>query len=107
MGQTLSALIKGRLSTISYPFLEGSLTTKDKPQDIIVFMVGGGTYEEAKLVAQVNASTPGVRLVMGATGMVGSKAFIRGADEAVGMWPIAPSGPSTAGTRLRREIGQI
>ncbi|KAF3926061.1 hypothetical protein ABW20_dc0109127 [Dactylellina cionopaga] len=77
MGQTVGSLIKGRLSLQSYPFMEGGGTTKDKPQDIIVFMIGGATYEEARLTAQVNASTPGVRIVLGGTGMLNSQTFIK------------------------------
>ncbi|KAF3925663.1 hypothetical protein ABW21_db0208690 [Orbilia brochopaga] len=77
MGQTIGSLIKGRLSLQSYPFMEGGGTTKDKPQDIIVFMVGGATYEEARLTAQVNASTPGVRIVLGGTSMLNSATFIQ------------------------------
>ncbi|KAK6506946.1 vacuolar protein sorting-associated protein 45 [Arthrobotrys musiformis] len=105
MGQTLGSLIKGRLSLQSYPFMEGGGTTKDKPQDIIVFMVGGATYEEARLIAQVNASTPGVRIVLGGTSMLNSDSFIKTANEATAMWPI--SAPTNASGRLRREIGAI
>ncbi|KAK6534712.1 vacuolar protein sorting-associated protein 45 [Arthrobotrys megalospora] len=105
MGQTLGGLIKGRLSLQSYPFMEGGGTTKDKPQDIIVFMVGGATYEEARLIAQVNASTPGVRIVLGGTSMLNSDSFIKTANEATAMWPI--SAPTNASGRLRREIGAI
>lgn len=56
--------------------MEGGGTTRDKPQDIIIFMVGGTTYEEAKLIAQVNASTPGVRVVLGGTSVLNSKVFM-------------------------------
>ncbi|RKL47114.1 tRNA uridine 5-carboxymethylaminomethyl modification enzyme MnmG [Fusarium proliferatum] len=52
---TLQNLIKGRLKDQQYPFVEGGGTTKDKPQDIIVFIVGGATYEEAKMIAELNA----------------------------------------------------
>lgn len=73
--QTLNNLIKGRLKELTHPFVEGG-GTKDKPQDIIIFMVGGTTYEEAKLIAQVNASTPGVRVVLGGTSVLNSKTFL-------------------------------
>ncbi|KAI1638820.1 glucose inhibited division protein A-domain-containing protein [Biscogniauxia mediterranea] len=53
---TLQNLIKGRLREQQYPFIEGGGTTRDKPQDIIVFIIGGATYEEAKMVASINAS---------------------------------------------------
>ena len=72
--QTLSNLVKGRLRETTYPFIEGG--TKDKPQDIVVFIIGGATYEEAKLIAQINASTPGVRVVLGGTSVLNSSAFL-------------------------------
>lgn len=73
--QTLNNLIKGRLKEQTHPFVDGT-GTKDKPQDIIIFMVGGTTYEEAKLIAQVNVSTPGVRVVLGGTSVLNSKTFL-------------------------------
>lgn len=38
-----------------------------RPQDIIVFIIGGATFEEARYIAQLNAATPGVRIVLGGT----------------------------------------
>lgn len=99
---TLQDLIKGRLSTASYPFLEGQ--TRDKPQDIVVFIVGGTTYEEAKMVAQVNASSPGVRVVLGGTGVVNSGMFWDEVEESVDAWPEPREGSAAA--RLRREVGR-
>nr|GFD55246.1 vacuolar protein sorting-associated protein 45 homolog [Tanacetum cinerariifolium] len=84
---TLQDMIKGRLSQQLYPFVEGGGTTKDKPQDIIVFMVGGTTYEEAKMVAQVNASSPGVRVVLGGTTVHNSSSFLEEVEDAVESWP--------------------
>lgn len=101
---TLQDLIKGRLSTNSFPFVEGGGQTRDKPQDIIVFMVGGATYEEAKMVAQVNASSPGVRVVLGGTGMLNSSSFLDEVEEVVDAWPEARA--ESAAGRLRREVGR-
>ena len=84
-------MIKGRLSQQLYPFVEGGGTTKDKPQDIIVFMVGGTTLtEEAKMVAQVNASSPGVRVVLGGTTVHNSTSFLEEVEDAVESWPEPP-----------------
>ncbi|KAI9040919.1 Sec1 family protein [Aspergillus affinis] len=99
---TLQNLIKGRLKELQYPFLEGGGHIRDKPQDIIIFMVGGATYEEAKMVAQVNASSPGVRVVLGGTTIHNSTSFLEEVDDAVSGWP--EPGPSTAAGRLRREV---
>lgn len=101
---TLQELIKGRLRDAQYPFVEGGGTTRDKPQDIIVFVIGGVTYEEAKMVAQVNASSPGVRVVLGGTSVHNSATFLDEVEEAVDSWPEAP--PSSAAGRLRKEVGR-
>lgn len=101
---TLQNLIKGRLREQQYPFVEGGGSTRDKPQDIVVFMIGGTTYEEAKMVAQVNASSPGVRVVLGGTCIHNSTTFLEEVEDAVGSWPEPP--PTTAAGRLRRETGR-
>ncbi|KAI9793629.1 MAG: vacuolar protein sorting-associated protein 45 [Piccolia ochrophora] len=99
---TLQNLIKGRLRDQQYPFVEGGGTTRDKPQDIIIFMIGGVTYEEAKMVAQVNASSPGLRVVLGGTSVHNSSTFLEEVEDAVGTWPEPP--PATTAGRLRKEI---
>lgn len=101
---TLQNLIKARLKEQQYPFVEGGGSTRDKPQDIIVFVVGGATYEEAKMVAQVNASSPGVRVVLGGTTIHNSSTFLEEVDDAVSNWPDA--GVTTAAGRMRREVGR-
>ncbi|GAB7343777.1 hypothetical protein MBLNU457_1751t1 [Dothideomycetes sp. NU457] len=101
---TLQDLIKGRLRDTQFPFVEGGGVTKDKPQDIIVFMIGGATYEEAKMVSQINAGTPGVRIVLGGTSVHNSSTFLDEVEEAVDAWP--EPGPTTAGGRLRKEVGR-
>lgn len=82
MEKTLSALTKGKLREQMYPFIDpgdGSVaaTMKEKSQDIIVFMIGGATYEEAKMIAGINESLPGVRVVLGGTTILNSESFLR------------------------------
>ncbi|OAA71909.1 Sec1-like protein [Akanthomyces lecanii RCEF 1005] len=84
---TLQNLVKGRLKEQQYPFVDGGGTTRDKPQDIIVFMVGGATYEEAKMIAGINATTPGVRVVLGGTSIHNTSTFMEEVDDAVSSWP--------------------
>jgi hypothetical protein len=43
-----------------------------RPHNLIIFYVGGTTFAEARLVAHLNASTPGVRIVLGGTNVVNS-----------------------------------
>ncbi|EKD13502.1 vacuolar protein sorting-associated protein 45 [Drepanopeziza brunnea f. sp. 'multigermtubi' MB_m1] len=101
---TLQNLIKGRLREQQYPFIEGGGSTRDKPQDIILFMIGGVTFEEAKTVSQINASSPGIRIVLGGTSVHNSTTFLEEMEDAVGSWPEPP--PTTAAARLRKETGR-
>ncbi|CAL3965958.1 hypothetical protein PZA11_002769 [Diplocarpon coronariae] len=98
---TLQNLIKGRLREQQYPFVEGGGSTRDKPQDIILFIVGGVTFEEAKMVSQINASSPGIRIVLGGTCVHNSTTFLEEMEDAVSLWPEPP--PTTAAGRLRKE----
>ncbi|CAH2326816.1 vacuolar sorting-associated 45 [Pelobates cultripes] len=72
---TLDQLIKGKLKDNLYPYL-GPSTLRDRPQDIIVFIVGGATYEEAFTVYNLNRTTPGVRIVLGGTTIHNTKSFL-------------------------------
>ncbi len=101
---TLQNLIKGKLREAQYPFVDGGGTTRDKPQDVVVFIVGGATYEEAKMVAGINAATPGVRVVLGGTTVHNAVTFMEEVEDAVGGWPEPP--PGTVAGRLRKEIGR-
>lgn len=101
---TLQNLIKGRLKEQQYPFGEVGGSTRDKPQDIILFIVGGVTFEEAKTVSQMNASSPGIRVVLGGTTVHNSTTFLEEMEDAVSSWPEPP--PTTAAGRLRKETGR-
>ena len=83
--RTLQDLIKGKLREQQYPFVEGS--TRDKPQDIVVFMIGGATYEEAKMVASLNAASLGVRIILGGTTIHNAASFLDEVSDAVSRWP--------------------
>ncbi|KAG2388737.1 hypothetical protein C9374_000176 [Naegleria lovaniensis] len=52
---TLDLLFKGKLSFDDYPFI--SLTSRETPQEVIVFIVGGFTYEEASSVELFNSKS--------------------------------------------------
>ena len=49
---------------------------------MIIFYIGGVTYEEARYVAQLNSTTPGMRFVVGGTSVLNSKKFITDLAEA-------------------------
>ncbi|XP_030320837.1 vacuolar protein sorting-associated protein 45 isoform X2 [Calypte anna] len=73
--ETLDQLIKGKLKDNHFPYL-GPNTLRDRPQDIIVFIIGGATYEEALTVYNLNRTNPGVRVVLGGTTIHNTKSFL-------------------------------
>uniref|UniRef100_A0A3P8SYD4 Vacuolar protein sorting-associated protein 45 n=1 Tax=Amphiprion percula TaxID=161767 RepID=A0A3P8SYD4_AMPPE len=72
---TLDQLIKGRLRDGQFPYL-GASSLRDRPQDILVFVIGGATYEEALTVYNLNRTTPGVRIVLGGSSIHNTKSFL-------------------------------
>ena len=69
---TLDQLVKGKLREASYPYI-GSYQLREKPQDVILFMIGGATYEESLAVYNFNNANNGVRVVLGGTTIHNSK----------------------------------
>ncbi|WVN85192.1 uncharacterized protein L203_100337 [Cryptococcus depauperatus CBS 7841] len=85
LAQTLELLLKGRLKEASYPFLEkDEFARSQRPQDIIVFMLGGSTYEEARTVALLNqklasdstGAPGGTRILLGGSTIHNSTSFL-------------------------------
>ncbi|KAI3874778.1 hypothetical protein MKW98_019351 [Papaver atlanticum] len=52
-----------------------------RPQDVVVFVVGGTTYEEARAVALQNASNSGTGFILGDLGVLNSKRFLKDLEE--------------------------
>jgi len=72
---TLDQLIKGKIRDFQYPYL-GKEVLRDRPQDIIVFMVGGTTYQEALAVYELNKANPGVRIILGGSTIHNCESFL-------------------------------
>ncbi|KNC75018.1 vacuolar protein sorting-associated protein 45 [Sphaeroforma arctica JP610] len=72
--ETLDLLVKGKLKDSDFPFLGPML--RDKPQDIIVMMVGGATYEEARFVSRFNSELPGTRIILAGTHVHNAESFM-------------------------------
>lgn len=70
--QTLDAAFKGKLRESSFPGT-GTIPTA-APRSILVFVVGGVTYEEATKVAEMNSS--GIKVVLGGTTVHNSNTFL-------------------------------
>ncbi|XP_063435267.1 vacuolar protein sorting-associated protein 45-like [Mytilus trossulus] len=78
----LDQLIKGKLKEGAYPYL-GVSQLKDRPQDIIVFVIGGTTFEEALAIHTLNRSSPGIRIIIGGTTVHNFKSFLDEVAQAV------------------------
>ncbi|KAF3445556.1 hypothetical protein FNV43_RR10732 [Rhamnella rubrinervis] len=79
--QTMESIIKGRLKDVDYPYV-GNHFQQGRPQDVIIFIVGGTTYEESRSVALQNASNSGIRFILGGSVVLNSKRFLKDLEEA-------------------------
>ncbi|SGY81242.1 BQ5605_C009g05488 [Microbotryum silenes-dioicae] len=112
LAETIDLLLRGRLKETSYPFIEGQgagQTGATRPQEIIIFVIGGTTYEEAKTVASLNAqfaaghglagsvgpggvgaptqNMTGTRILLGGTCVHNSRTFLEMTKDAAFSWP--------------------
>ena len=88
--ELVEKLIKGKLSETNYPFLGGS---KDRPQEIILFTVGGITFEETAAIHNINKAYAGnIKVIVGGTYVHNCRTFI---DEV-----LALTGDGVAGTTV-------
>ncbi|TYJ46416.1 hypothetical protein E1A91_A02G119500v1 [Gossypium mustelinum] len=82
--QTMESIIKGRLRDVDYPYV-GNHFQQGRPQEVVIFIVGGTTYEESRSVAQLNASNSGIRFILGGTAVLNSKRLLKDLEEAQGI----------------------
>ncbi|KAF6018868.1 VPS45 [Bugula neritina] len=81
LAELLDQIVKSKLRESQYPFLTSG-ETRDRPQCVIIFIVGGATYEEANCVYTFNKVTPGVKVVLGGTTIHNSTSFFEEMREA-------------------------
>ncbi|XP_017981740.1 PREDICTED: vacuolar protein sorting-associated protein 45 homolog [Theobroma cacao] len=79
--QTMESITKGRLRDVDYPCV-GNHFQQGRPQEVVVFIVGGTTYEESRFVALQNASNSGIRFILGGSAVLNSKRFLKDLEEA-------------------------
>ncbi|QPG73677.1 hypothetical protein FOA43_000990 [Brettanomyces nanus] len=78
----LMKVAKCKLNLNHYPYIgkpQPEITgsgSKVPPQEIIIYIVGGVTYEEARLVAELNKSNSGLRCVIGGTHILSTDGFV-------------------------------
>ncbi|KAM5562436.1 vacuolar protein sorting-associated protein 45 [Rosa sericea] len=81
LSQTMESITKGRLRDVDYPFV-GNHFQQGRPQEVIIFIVGGTTYEESRAVALQNATNSGIRFILGGSVVLNSKRFLKDLEEA-------------------------
>ncbi|KAL9986476.1 hypothetical protein ACROYT_G000631 [Oculina patagonica] len=100
LSETLDSLAKGKLRDTHFPYI-GSTVLRDRPQEIIVFMVGGATYEEAYAVYNLNKSLPGVKIVLGGTTIHNCKSFLDEVIHSTGQGAASRARASSGGAHYR------
>jgi len=83
--RTIGDMLRGKLSEEAFPFLEGT-PTKERPQQILIFMIGGITFEEACCVNEINNTPPSstnptlgyAKILLGGTTILNSRSFLQG-----------------------------
>ena len=75
----LDQLLRGKLKDTAFPFMESKrrpVVGREKPAEVIAFMIGGATYEEARDVHALNQQFSSQTVVLGGTNMINSKSFL-------------------------------
>lgn len=100
---TLVDLSRARLSRETHPYLPGSSSAAagagagagagERPQDAIVFMVGGGvSFEEAKCVHELQQNLKGFRCILGGERVLNADLYFRMLQDGAEVWPLAGKG---------------
>ena len=71
---TLDSILKGKERQTDYPYVGPALPAKVTPQDVVVYVAGGATYEESRAVFQLQA--PGRRITLVSDSMLNSASFL-------------------------------
>ncbi|RPD62723.1 Sec1-domain-containing protein [Lentinus tigrinus ALCF2SS1-7] len=121
LSQTLENLFKGRLRDTTHPFLDGAGPNAglQRPGDVIIFMIGGTTYAEARVVALLNqeatsggpSAAAGTRLLLGGTHVHNSSSFLDMVRAAAVNFPASvyepPPGSSSNMPSLNLNLGGV
>ncbi|KAH9617318.1 hypothetical protein KSS87_009521 [Heliosperma pusillum] len=82
--ETMESISMGQLNDAHYPFV-GNHFQQGRPQDVVIFIVGGTTYAESRAVALFNSRNSGIRFILGGTTILNSERFLKDVEEAGGL----------------------
>jgi len=84
LSDLIDLITKQKLKDNLFPAV--SCVSAAKPAQLIVFMVGGTTYEEATKIAEINTSpTAGIKILLGGTYIHNSTSFLDDLHDAFGL----------------------
>ncbi|KAK9676741.1 hypothetical protein RND81_11G097000 [Saponaria officinalis] len=84
INKIMESISKGQLNDSDYPF-EGNHFQQGRPQDVVIFIVGGTTYAESRAVALFNSSNSWIRFILGGTTILNSERFLKDVEEGGGL----------------------
>eukprot|EP01023_Acetabularia_acetabulum_P066417 TRINITY_DN8971_c0_g1_i1.p1 TRINITY_DN8971_c0_g1~~TRINITY_DN8971_c0_g1_i1.p1 ORF type:complete len:582 (-),score=88.97 TRINITY_DN8971_c0_g1_i1:244-1989(-) len=86
LGDIIQNAVENKLPRNQYPYLAENQSEEIKyiemhktqpPKEVIIFIVGGTTYEESKLVSEFNAANQGVSVILGGSEILNSNKFVQ------------------------------
>ena len=84
----LDSILKGKLKDSAFPLANDSKKSSSgdvsKPSEIIVFIVGGATFEEATKIAAFNAANPSMKVLLGGSCVHNSVSFLKEIEDNFG-----------------------
>ncbi|XP_074280253.1 vacuolar protein sorting-associated protein 45 homolog isoform X2 [Silene latifolia] len=82
--KTMESISEGQLNDADYP-VEGNHFQQGRPQDVVIFIVGGTTYAESRAVALFNSNNSGIHFILGGTTILNSERFLKDVEDAGGL----------------------
>ena len=76
LSNILDAISKGKLKDSQFPLISNS-SSSGRLNEVVVFIVGGVTYEEATKVAEFNKANPSMKVVLGGSCVHNSNSFLK------------------------------
>lgn len=62
-----------KITTALISLADPTFDTFHRPQEVVIFVVGGTTYEESRSVFLQNSTNSGIRFILGGTAVLNSK----------------------------------
>jgi len=82
VGSLIDQIHQMKLKEVLFPGVSGSTIVNQKPSDIIIFVIGGVTYEESLAVHSANQQIAGMNIILGDTQILNYYSFLT----EVGSW---------------------